>query len=73
MQRGCSPHNLPQIDVTEGAPLSVGYMDIEQLNKTPLTIPGGQVNYNLVNLIKLPTSGQVTNVSVCFGKIKLRQ
>lgn len=37
-------------------------MDTEQISKTPLTNPGGQVNYNLAYLIKLPTSGQVTNV-----------
>ena len=34
------------------------------MSKTPLTNPGSQVNYNLAYLIKLPTSGQVTNVRV---------
>lgn len=55
------------------SPTLIYYMlHTEQMNKTPLTIPSSQVNYNLGNSIKLQTSVKVTNVSICFGKVKLR-
>lgn len=42
--------------------------------KKSLIILDGQVNFNYIaNSIKLPTSGPVTNLSVCSRKVKLRK